>query len=92
MKQQFLYRKDKHLISDLYKIKSDPYNTATNEVINLIHVLTSLKPENYYSEYKYVYYEQGLFRSKDFGAGLGFALLVKDNKIDRIVFGNLGTG
>lgn len=41
------------------------------------------RPENYYLEYNYVSYEQGI----SVVSPVGLALLIKDDKIDRIVYG-----
>jgi len=50
----------------------------------LTRLLIISKPENYYSEYEYVFYEQGITGE---GYPIGLALLIKDNRIDRIVYG-----
>lgn len=63
--------------------KIDEYNLGA-----LLRVLVILRPEGYYSEYQDVFYEQGTFLTKDGYLGsIGFALLIKNNKIDRIVYG-----
>ena len=55
----------------------------------LQRILITSKPKKYYSMYDHVSYQQGVLLNKNGEsiAPLGFALLIKDNKIDRIVYG-----
>lgn len=46
-------------------------------------ILINSKPKDYYAEYDYVFYEQGIAEKSP----VGLALLIKDSKIDRIVYG-----
>lgn len=50
----------------------------------LKRVMIIPRPENYYSDYEYVYYEQGIAEGT---YPIGLAILVKDEIIDRIVYG-----
>lgn len=55
----------------------------------LQRLLITSKPKDYYSIYQNVSYQQGVLVNK-YGesiAPLGFVILIKDNKIDRIVYG-----
>lgn len=77
-------------MSDILKNNTD--NFSYKDIYNisaLRRLLVISKPRDYYGIYKNVFYEEGVLIDKggNVAAPLGFALLIKDNKIDRIVYG-----
>lgn len=79
-----------YAISDLATTDTDKLSAKDAYIhLSLKKLLITSKPKDYYSMYENVSYQQGVLLSKsgETIAPLGFALLIKNNKIDRIVYG-----
>ncbi len=61
---------------------------------SLQRILITSKPKDYYSMYEHVSYQQGVIVNKngESVSPLGFAILFKDNKVDKIVYGFSNAG
>jgi len=72
-------------VYDLNNTKTTEYEASA---IN--HILTAFKPENYYSQYTqamYIDMDYEKIQPNEVFAYMGLVLLIKDNKVDRIVVG-----
>lgn len=79
-----------YTLKDLINTNSDKLSAKDAYVYaSLQRLLITSKPKDYYNNYENVSYQQGVLLNKDGESitPLGFAILIKDNKIDRIVYG-----
>lgn len=88
-KKEFTGSKTYH-IEDILDANRDVLSDTDSLYLGCLRrILITSKPKDYYNTYGEVSYQQGVLVNKD-GENiepLGFAILIKDNKIDRIVYG-----